>query len=52
MDVLTTTCAQHPQLAGLLVRPDGITAWAADTDGTEDDPTDALHLWFGAPVGA
>ncbi|WP_019064363.1 FAD-dependent monooxygenase [Streptomyces prunicolor] len=52
VDVLTTTCPQHPELAGLLVRPDGITAWAADVDGTEDDPTEALRLWFGAPLGA
>ena len=52
LDVLTTTCPQHPELAGLLVRPDGITAWAADVDGAEDDPTEALRLWFGAPLGA
>lgn len=52
VDVLTTTCSQRPELAGLLVRPDGIMAWAADTDGAEDDPTEALRLWFGAPVGA
>jgi hypothetical protein len=52
VDVLTATCPQHPELAGLLVRPDGITAWAADTDGTKDDPAEALRLWFGAPLGA
>ena len=52
VDVLTTACPQHPELAGLLVRPDGFTAWASDTDGAEDDPSEALRLWFGAPLGA
>jgi 2-polyprenyl-6-methoxyphenol hydroxylase-like FAD-dependent oxidoreductase len=52
VDVLTTACPQRPDLAALLVRPDGTTAWAADTDDTEQDPTDALRLWFGAPLGA
>ena len=52
VDVLTTSSPQHPELAGLLVRPDGFTAWATDTDGAEDDPSDALRLWFGAPLGA
>ena len=52
VDVLTTSCPQHPELAGLLVRPDGFTAWASDTDGAENDPSDALRLWFGAPLGA
>ncbi|WP_242585985.1 FAD-dependent monooxygenase [Streptomyces sp. MST-110588] len=36
--VVTATCPARPELAGLLVRPDGITAWAADAvpgaDGT------------------
>ncbi|WP_406460296.1 FAD-dependent monooxygenase [Streptomyces sp. NBC_01622] len=52
VDVLTASCPGRPELAGLLVRPDGFTAWAADTDGTEGDPSDALRLWFGAPAGA
>ncbi|MGW3105191.1 FAD-dependent monooxygenase [Streptomyces sp. NPDC001100] len=52
VDVLTASCPGRPELAGLLVRPDGFTAWAADTDGGEGDPADALRLWFGAPVGA
>lgn len=51
VDVLTVSCPQRPELAGLLVRPDGITAWAADTEDAQD-PGDALELWFGAPAGA
>ncbi|MFF2167362.1 hypothetical protein ACFVWP_42850 [Streptomyces sp. NPDC058175] len=30
VDVRTAVCPGHPQLSGLLVRPDGFTAWAAD----------------------
>ncbi|MFJ9897368.1 FAD-dependent monooxygenase [Streptomyces sp. NPDC091280] len=59
VDVLTASCPGRPELAALLVRPDGFTAWAADTgeegEGSGDSgdgPSDALRLWFGAPVGA
>jgi 2-polyprenyl-6-methoxyphenol hydroxylase-like FAD-dependent oxidoreductase len=64
VDVLSTTCPARADLAGLLVRPDGITAWASDhpadhpADGSEGpagDPGDALvdtlERWFGAPAG-
>ncbi|MFD7664154.1 FAD-dependent oxidoreductase [Streptomyces sp. NPDC059788] len=30
--VVTARCPDRPELAGLLVRPDGITAWAADAE--------------------
>ncbi|MFG2221592.1 FAD-dependent oxidoreductase [Streptomyces sp. NPDC048644] len=66
--VLTASCQERPALAGLLIRPDGCTAWAADrTDGTReaggatavdgspdtlDGLDDALRRWFGAPDDA
>ncbi|MEV1066630.1 FAD-dependent oxidoreductase [Streptomyces sp. NPDC050263] len=57
VDVRTTVAPGHPELAALLVRPDGYVAWAAATDGTQDTgdgPEDtldaALERWFGAPV--
>jgi 2-polyprenyl-6-methoxyphenol hydroxylase-like FAD-dependent oxidoreductase len=37
-----TTCPSHPDLPGLLLRPDGIVAWAGG-DGLEK----ALSTWFG-----
>ncbi|MER6309015.1 FAD-dependent oxidoreductase [Streptomyces sp. NPDC001657] len=58
--LLTTGCPQRPGLAGLLVRPDGCTAWAADVPGTDadaggttgapDGPAAALRQWFGSPA--
>ncbi|MET7679654.1 FAD-dependent monooxygenase [Streptomyces sp. NPDC005423] len=53
VDVLAAVCPQRPELAGLLVRPDGITAWAADTGGDTGEagsPEDALRRWFGEPA--
>ncbi|MEW2304435.1 FAD-dependent monooxygenase [Streptomyces sp. NPDC006655] len=52
VDVLTVACPARPGLTGLLVRPDGFVAWAADED--EDDKgdddrdalKDALTRWF------
>jgi hypothetical protein len=41
---------ERPELAALLVRPDGFVAWAADRDGSQPDPRPALHQWFGAPM--
>ncbi|MEU5087887.1 FAD-dependent monooxygenase [Streptomyces sp. NPDC021356] len=53
----------HPDLAALLVRPDGFVAWAADTraagsSGTStgaaegaDSLSAALERWFGRPAG-
>ncbi|MEU7161993.1 FAD-dependent oxidoreductase [Streptomyces chrestomyceticus] len=34
--VVTGRCPSRPELTGLLVRPDGITAWAAGTDAWRD----------------
>ncbi|NUT91127.1 MAG: FAD-dependent oxidoreductase, partial [Saccharothrix sp.] len=39
---LTTTCPTHPDLPGLLVRPDGVVAWAGG-----DDLDTAITTWFG-----
>lgn len=49
--VRTAGCPERPGLAGLLVRPDGCTAWAADSGApyTGDDLDAALRGWFGAP---
>jgi len=52
--VVTATCPSRPGLAALLVRPDGFTAWAADTEpaGEGGEPLEAaLERWFGAPDG-
>ena len=53
--VLTAGCPERPGLAGLLVRPDGATAWAADSPGGPDAPDEldaALRRWFGTPDAA
>ncbi|MFF1262734.1 FAD-dependent monooxygenase [Streptomyces sp. NPDC058321] len=62
VDVRTAVCPGHPQLSGLLVRPDGFTAWAADHHHQpgvahkpeepvlKDTVEDALKRWFGAPA--
>ncbi|MGK5630791.1 FAD-dependent monooxygenase [Streptomyces sp. URMC 123] len=34
VDVVTAACPDRPELAALLVRPDGFVAWAADTGRT------------------
>ncbi|MGW8503730.1 FAD-dependent oxidoreductase [Streptomyces sp. CLCI03] len=50
--LVTTACPDRPDLAGLLVRPDGITAWAIDAGGTPETGAglgDALSRWFGTP---
>ncbi|MFF9284705.1 FAD-dependent monooxygenase [Streptomyces griseosporeus] len=49
--VLTAACPDRPDLAGVLVRPDGFVAWAADREGGATSPADALALWCGAPAG-
>lgn len=41
--VLAAGCADHPDLPGLLLRPDGIVAWAGG-DGLDE----AITTWFGA----
>jgi len=67
VDVRTIACPGRPELAGLLVRPDGFVVWAADdterakdthSTGPErvgdsrDVLTEALALWFGTPSAA
>ncbi|MFY4722929.1 FAD-dependent monooxygenase [Streptomyces sp. LaBMicrA B280] len=51
VDTLTADCPARPELAAVLVRPDGFTAWAMDTGAPT--PTaglaQALEEWFGAP---
>ena len=51
--VVTADCAGRPELAGMLVRPDGFVAWAADA-GRDDGEglEEALERWLGVPVGA
>ena len=44
--VLIRTCSAHPELAGLLVRPDGYVAWAAERE--DEGLGEALVRWFGA----
>ncbi|MFD9004805.1 FAD-dependent monooxygenase [Streptomyces sp. NPDC059582] len=48
---IRAVCDQEPELAGLLVRPDGYVAWAADRDATAAELRDglgaALAAWFG-----
>jgi flavin-dependent dehydrogenase len=43
LHVLRTGCADRPDLKGLLVRPDGIVAWA----GAEESLASALTRWLG-----
>jgi hypothetical protein len=51
VDVITGTMADEP-FAGMLIRPDGYVAWAADAC----EPADlerlraALRRWFGSPA--
>jgi 2-polyprenyl-6-methoxyphenol hydroxylase-like FAD-dependent oxidoreductase len=40
-------CPVHPEVAGLLVRPDGYVAWARDHGDEHDSPSEALDRWFG-----
>ncbi|MEU9155697.1 FAD-dependent monooxygenase [Streptomyces sp. NPDC048417] len=47
VDVVGAVCPGRPELTGLLVRPDGFVAWAADGDDDRgDDLDDALIRWF------
>jgi 2-polyprenyl-6-methoxyphenol hydroxylase-like FAD-dependent oxidoreductase len=45
-------CPEHPELEGLLIRPDGHTAWISTT--TDPQPIDTLttawSTWFGTPA--
>lgn len=48
VDVLTVACPARPELTGLLVRPDGFVAWAADQDQDHqaDDLDATLTRWY------
>ncbi|MCG5215713.1 FAD-dependent monooxygenase [Streptosporangium soli] len=57
VDVFRARCPEQPDLEGLLIRPDGHTAWISTT--TDPQPADtlatALTTWFGVrtpPSGA
>ncbi|MGW2818726.1 FAD-dependent oxidoreductase [Streptomyces sp. NPDC001415] len=56
VDTVTVGCPSRPELAAVLVRPDGFTAWAADAEGRTPAPraglAEALQEWFGVPEGA
>jgi hypothetical protein len=41
-------CPAHPEVAGLLVRPDGYVAWARNHGDEHYSPAEALDRWFGA----
>jgi len=43
------TAKSEPALTGVLIRPDGHIAWAAEDGGTTGLET-ALHRWFGEPT--
>lgn len=52
VDTHRAHCPERPELEGLLIRPDGHTAWVSTT--TDPQPTDTLTAawssWFGTPA--
>ncbi|HEX5120148.1 MAG TPA: FAD-dependent monooxygenase [Pseudonocardiaceae bacterium] len=50
VQLLTATAPGHPDLTGLLVRPDGHVAWAAGAADDRASLATALNRWFGAPA--
>jgi 2-polyprenyl-6-methoxyphenol hydroxylase-like FAD-dependent oxidoreductase len=53
IDGMAASCPDHPELAALLIRPDGYVAWSAPAGG-EPQPArlrDALERWFGPARG-
>ncbi|MER6471588.1 FAD-dependent monooxygenase [Streptomyces collinus] len=44
-------CEQEPELAGLLVRPDGYVAWAADKDASSAEVAEGLRAALAAWAG-
>ena len=48
--VVAATCPDQPELRGLLLRPDGHTAWV-QTGDRQDGLHQALVHWFGPEVG-
>lgn len=47
--VLPVESADQPELSGMLVRPDGFVAWAAEGEPDLDGANAALHQWLGLP---
>ncbi|MGM1060023.1 FAD-dependent monooxygenase [Saccharothrix sp. Mg75] len=49
IDVHDARCPEHPDLEGLLIRPDGHTAWVSTTTDPQPDATllTAWSTWFG-----
>lgn len=49
---VVAACEEEPELAGVLVRPDGYVAWAADKSATAEEIAEGLHTalitWAGA----
>ncbi|UNO38345.1 FAD-dependent oxidoreductase [Streptomyces sp. MST-110588] len=54
VETLRVGCPSRPELAAVLVRPDGFTAWAADAGAPASTAglAEALQEWFGVPKGA
>ncbi|MEV7159458.1 aromatic-ring hydroxylase C-terminal domain-containing protein [Streptomyces misionensis] len=53
VDTLTAGCSSRPELAAVLVRPDGFMAWAVDAGAQASiGLTEALEEWSGVPEGA
>jgi hypothetical protein len=50
VNVVTTTCRDHNDLAALLVRPDGHLAWASRLGPDIEQARSALTRWFGTPA--
>lgn len=49
VDIVTTTCPDHPELRAILVRPDGHTAWLHTSDEHHADGLhQALRHWHAA----
>lgn len=48
--VLPVESADQPELSGMLVRPDGYVAWAAEGEPDLEAADAALHRWLGWPL--
>lgn len=51
IDYIASDTAQRLGLSALLVRPDGVVAWAADTAPDADEAASVAARWFGEPLG-
>jgi 2-polyprenyl-6-methoxyphenol hydroxylase-like FAD-dependent oxidoreductase len=49
LHVVTGRCPERLELAGLLVRPDGVVAWAASASGEPRGLDASLRRWLGPP---